>query len=98
MALGGGGLIAPPSALPGAALIGVAVLLVPGLVWAVVHRLRLGEEPLHRCLLAGLLYPGFLVLGVIATWRALFRVLARRNSWTKTERLNEDEAVPVGAA
>ncbi|OXM52917.1 glycosyltransferase family 2 protein [Amycolatopsis alba] len=93
-----GGLIAPPSALPGAALIGVAVLLVPGVVWAVVHRLRLGEEPLHRCLLAGLLYPGFLVLGVIATWRALFRVLARRNSWTKTERLSEDEGVPAGAA
>ncbi|WP_414944678.1 glycosyltransferase family 2 protein [Amycolatopsis sp. cmx-11-32] len=86
-----GGLIAPPSALPGAALIGLVVLLVPGVVWAVVHRLRLGEEPFHRCLLAGLLYPGFLVLGVIATWRALFRVLARRNTWTKTERLSEEE-------
>ncbi|WP_423202223.1 glycosyltransferase family 2 protein [Herbihabitans rhizosphaerae] len=72
------------------AAVWLGVLLLPGLIWAVVHRLRLADEPLHRCLLAGLLYPGFLLLGVVSTWRALFRVITRRNSWAKTERLSDD--------
>ncbi|WP_051116270.1 glycosyltransferase family 2 protein [Amycolatopsis nigrescens] len=91
-----GGLVAAGSALPVAGVVWLAMLLVPGLIWAVVYRYRLREEPLYRCLLAGLLYPLFLFLGVVSTWRALFRMLAGRNSWTKTERLLEDG--PAAAA
>ncbi|SDP84292.1 Glycosyltransferase, catalytic subunit of cellulose synthase and poly-beta-1,6-N-acetylglucosamine synthase [Actinopolyspora xinjiangensis] len=69
------------------------LLFLPGLVWALVHRLRLGDEPLWRCLLAGLCYPFFLLFGVISTWRALFRRLARRSSWAKTDRVPDRPAV-----
>ncbi|ASU79691.1 N-acetyl-glucosamine transferase [Actinopolyspora erythraea] len=69
------------------------LLFLPGLVWGLVHRLRLGDEPLRRCLLAGLCYPGFLLCGVFATWRAMFRRLTRRNSWAKTDRVPEQPLV-----
>jgi 1,2-diacylglycerol 3-beta-glucosyltransferase len=68
--------------------------VLPGLIWGVVHRLRHGDEPLWRCLLVGLAYPAFLILGSISTLRALYRHFAGRNSWAKTERLVEKE-VPV---
>ena len=81
-----GGLSAAGSGpLPVLAWIGV--LLMPGLIWGVWHRLRLGDEPLYRCLFAGLCYPFFLLLGVAATWRATARHVSGRNSWAKTERL-----------
>ena len=49
---------------------------------------------LSRLLLAGLAYPGFLFLGLISTWRAIGRHVARRQTWAKTERLAE-EPVPT---
>jgi 1,2-diacylglycerol 3-beta-glucosyltransferase len=73
----------------------LGVLLLPGLVWGTVHRLRLRDEPLGRCLLAGLLYPGFLLVGVVSTWRAAARMIMRRGAWAKTERL--PELVPIAA-
>jgi cellulose synthase/poly-beta-1,6-N-acetylglucosamine synthase-like glycosyltransferase len=66
-----------------------AALLLPGLAWALVHRVRLGDEGLPRLLLAGLAYPGFLLLGLVSTWRAVGRQLTGRNGWAKTERLVE---------
>jgi hypothetical protein len=87
-----GGLVAVGSAFPEAAGIWVAALITPGLVWGLVHRLRFGDEPVRRTLLAGLAYPVFLLVGVLASWRALFRHACGRNVWAKTERLTEDVA------
>jgi cellulose synthase/poly-beta-1,6-N-acetylglucosamine synthase-like glycosyltransferase len=77
-----------------------AAMFVPGLVWAVLHRVKLHDEKLSRLLLAGLLYPLFLFLGLISTWRAIGRHLARRQTWAKTERLAEEPNTPelVGVA
>jgi 1,2-diacylglycerol 3-beta-glucosyltransferase len=68
----------------------LAVLVLPGLMWAVLHRVQLRDERLSHCLRAGLAYPCFLLLGVVSTWRAIGRHLAGRSSWAKTERLPED--------
>ncbi|MGH3547690.1 MAG: glycosyltransferase family 2 protein [Pseudonocardiaceae bacterium] len=83
------GLVAAPQDAVWAVSLWIALLALPGLLWATVHRLRYGDEPLSRCLVAGLAYPGFLLLGVLATWLAMMRYLARRNSWAKTERVTE---------
>ncbi|WP_020666495.1 glycosyltransferase family 2 protein [Amycolatopsis nigrescens] len=85
-----GGLVATGDTVGTSAALLAGLLFLPGLVWSLVHRIRLGDEGLFRCLLAGLLYPWFLALGIVATWRALFRLLGGRNSWAKTERLAED--------
>ncbi|HEX7305660.1 glycosyltransferase family 2 protein [Lentzea sp.] len=69
----------------------LAALVLPGLIWGVVHRLKHGDEPLWRCLAVGLVYPAFLVLGSISTLRALYRHFAGRTTWAKTERLAEKE-------
>ncbi|MBN9743507.1 N-acetyl-glucosamine transferase [Amycolatopsis sp. A1MSW2902] len=84
-----GGLVAAASAAPLAAGLWLAALVAPGLMWALVFWIRRRDEPLRRAALAGLAYPGFLLLGVAATWRAVFRIATRRNKWTKTERLAE---------
>jgi cellulose synthase/poly-beta-1,6-N-acetylglucosamine synthase-like glycosyltransferase len=79
-----------------AAGIWVAAMFAPGLTWAVLHRIKLRDETLPWLLLAGLAYPGFLLLGLISTWRAIGRHLARRQTWAKTERLAEEPtAVPA---
>lgn len=69
-----------------------AALFVPGLVWAVLHRIKLRDETLPRLMLAALAYPYFLILGLVSTWRAIGRHLARRQTWAKTERLVETPA------
>ena len=71
----------------------LAALLAPGLGWAVLHRLRLRDERLSRCLVAGLAYPGFLAMGLISTWRAIGRQVSGRGGWAKTERLVEEPAL-----
>jgi glycosyltransferase involved in cell wall biosynthesis len=91
----GGAPVATASPAVGLAL-WVGALLLPGLAWAVLHRLRLGDESLSRCLAAGLFYPVFLLLGLISTWRALGRQVLGRNGWAKTERL-ADEPAPAFA-
>lgn len=75
-----------------------AVLLAPGLIWAVSHRLRLRDERLWRCLLAGVAYPLFLLLGVVSTWRAIGRQVAGRSAWIKTERIVDELGVRDGFA
>jgi cellulose synthase/poly-beta-1,6-N-acetylglucosamine synthase-like glycosyltransferase len=70
-----------------AAAIWTAALFVPGLLWAVTHRITLRDERLSRLLVAGLVYPWFLALGLVSTWRAIGRHVARRNGWAKTEHL-----------
>jgi cellulose synthase/poly-beta-1,6-N-acetylglucosamine synthase-like glycosyltransferase len=67
----------------------LAAMVVPFLTWGVLHRLQLRDEKLSRCLLAGLCYPAFLLLGLLSTYRAIGRQIARRNAWAKTERLAE---------
>jgi cellulose synthase/poly-beta-1,6-N-acetylglucosamine synthase-like glycosyltransferase len=69
-------------------------MTVPGLVWAAVHRLQLGDEKFSRLLSAALAYPFFLLLGLVSTWRAIGRQVSRRQAWAKTERLAEE---PVAA-
>jgi 1,2-diacylglycerol 3-beta-glucosyltransferase len=67
-------------------------MTVPGAVWAVVHRLQLRDEKLLTLLKAALVYPFFLMLGLLATWRAIGRQVSRRQAWAKTERLAEEPA------
>ncbi|WP_327005261.1 glycosyltransferase [Dactylosporangium sp. NBC_01737] len=65
-------------------------MTVPGLVWALVHRMQLGDEKLWRLLFAAVAYPFFLLLGLVSTWRAIGRQISRRQAWAKTERLAEE--------
>ncbi|MDT5031133.1 MAG: hypothetical protein QOC94_1304 [Actinoplanes sp.] len=67
-----------------------AVTLFPGLIWAVVHRVRLGDETPGRLLVAALAYPAFLLLGQVATYRAIVRQARGQQTWAKTERLMEE--------
>jgi cellulose synthase/poly-beta-1,6-N-acetylglucosamine synthase-like glycosyltransferase len=85
------GFVASGPSGPASIGIWLAALTFPGVVWALVHKVKNGDEPLIRTLLVGLAYPGFLVIGIAATWRALGRHLTGRNSWAKTERLVEKE-------
>lgn len=82
------------SALASSAGVWLAVTLFPGLVWTLVHRHRLGDEGLPRLLVAAAAYPAFLILGLVATYRALVRQATGRQAWAKTERLAED-ALPA---
>lgn len=76
-----------------------AVTFFPGLIWAVVHRFRLGDERLGRLLLAAVAYPAFLLLGLVATYRAIVRQARGQQTWAKTERLAEEPvAVPLEVA
>ncbi|QSB15201.1 glycosyltransferase family 2 protein [Natronosporangium hydrolyticum] len=70
----------------------LSVMVLPGLLWAVLHRFRLRDEALSRCLLGGLVYPALLLLGLVSTWRAVARQVSGRRGWAKTERI--PEAVP----
>jgi 1,2-diacylglycerol 3-beta-glucosyltransferase len=78
--------------LGAAAAVWTGALFVPGLLWAVLHRIKLRDEKLPRLLLAALVYPYFLILGLVSTWRAIGRHVARRQTWAKTERLAETPA------
>jgi hypothetical protein len=90
-----GGLVATGGAVPLAIAVWVAVIFFPGVMWGLWHRWTIGDEPYRRCLVAGLCYPFFLLVGVFATWRGLARHLAGRDSWAKTERL-DDTPHPAG--
>jgi hypothetical protein len=69
-------------------------ITAPGLVWALVHRIQLGDEKLWRLLVAAAAYPFFLLLGLVSTWRAIGRQISRRQAWAKTERLVEEPVLP----
>jgi hypothetical protein len=71
--------------------------LAPGIVWAFAHRVQLRDERLSRLLLAAVVFPAFLFLGLLATVRALGRQLTGRNGWAKTERLVEEPVRPIPA-
>lgn len=73
-------------------------MVFPGFVWALVHRWRHGDETLGRLYIAALAYPAFLILGLVATYRAVFRHLTGRQTWAKTERLAEEPALEGRAA
>lgn len=65
----------------------LVVGFIPGIMWAFVHRLSIRDEPLWRCIMAGILYPFFLLLGIVAAWRAVYRHLTGHGKWDKTERV-----------
>jgi hypothetical protein len=77
-----------------AAVVWTTFMFMPGLLWAVLHRIKLRDERLSRLLLAGLAYPWFLALGLVSTWRAIGRHVTRRNTWAKTDRIAETPAEP----
>jgi cellulose synthase/poly-beta-1,6-N-acetylglucosamine synthase-like glycosyltransferase len=92
-----GGLVAAGHTLPQATAVWTAMVFLPGLIWGLWHRFQLRDEPLWRCLVAGLCYPFFLLIGTLATWRGLGRHLLGRDEWAKTARLDEAEgAQPAG--
>jgi 1,2-diacylglycerol 3-beta-glucosyltransferase len=66
------------------------VTFFPGFVWALVHRHRHRDETLLRLLTAAVAYPAFLLLGLLATYRALVRQARGQQTWAKTERLMEE--------
>jgi 1,2-diacylglycerol 3-beta-glucosyltransferase len=68
----------------------LAGLTLPGVLWALLHRIQLRDEKLRRLLVAALAYPAFLVLGLVSTWRAIGRQVGKRQTWAKTERLTEE--------
>ncbi len=84
-----GGLVAIGNGAEVAIALWVAVFLLPGTMWGLWYWRMIGEEPLWRCLLAGLGYPGFLVLGIVSTWRAVWRHASGRRGWAKTERVDD---------
>lgn len=69
----------------------VTVMTLPGFLWALLHRFRLGDERSTRLMLAALAYPAFLMLGMLATYRAVGRQIIGRQTWAKTERVIEDD-------
>ncbi|MBU2663902.1 glycosyltransferase [Actinoplanes bogorensis] len=69
----------------------LGVTWFPGFVWALVHRYRLRDETVRRLFIAALAYPAFLLLGLVATYRAIARQATGRQAWAKTERLAEEE-------
>jgi 1,2-diacylglycerol 3-beta-glucosyltransferase len=73
----------------------VAPLVTPFLLWGLLHRLYLRDERLSRCLLAGVAYPAFLLLGLVSTYRALGRHFTGRQTWAKTERLADEPVMPA---
>lgn len=82
-------LVAAGQSLWRALALWLAMAVIPGLLWGTIHRLSVGDEPYWRGLLAGLIYPGFLLLGVAATWYALYRYLTGQDQWDKTDRVVE---------
>jgi 1,2-diacylglycerol 3-beta-glucosyltransferase len=68
----------------------LGVTLFPGFIWALVHRHQLRDETLARLFTAALAYPAFLLLGLVATYRAIVRQARGRQTWAKTERLTEE--------
>ena len=79
-----------PAELAEIAALWLAGMTVPGVLWALLHRLQLRDEKLPRLLVAALAYPVFLVLGLLSTWRAIGRQVSNRQTWAKTERLAEE--------
>jgi 1,2-diacylglycerol 3-beta-glucosyltransferase len=75
-----------------------AITVFPGVVWALVHRHRIGDETLPRLLVAALAYPAFLLLGLVATYRAIVRQARGQQAWAKTERLIEPLQHPLEVA
>ena len=71
----------------------LGVTTFPGLMWALVHKRKHGDERTARMLVAALAYPAFLILGLAATYRALGRQASGRQGWAKTERLAEEPLV-----
>jgi len=84
-----GGLVAAGAHVADAIILWLTMIFLPGLLWGTWHWWQLGDESLPRCLAAGLCYPLFLTLGIIATWRGLARHLTGRHSWAKTRRTAE---------
>jgi hypothetical protein len=75
----------------------LALSFAPSFFWGVVYYRRAQ----HRSLMSALLMSHALVLwsyvSYLAAYRALGRILVRRNAWTKTSREREDVVPPTPA-
>lgn len=89
LGVGFGGLVGTGAPSPRTLACWLAVLFGPGLLWAVTYLLRYADAAPGRALLAGLAYPGFVGLGLVASWRALGRHLAGRTGRVRTGPLSE---------
>ncbi len=59
------------------------------IIWSLVYRRISGEISVGRGLLLAHMLPFYNLIWHLATWRAVVRILLRRQSWTKTDRAIE---------
>ena len=70
----------------------------PNLFIGFIYARRTRAVTLRRALVLGHLMIAWNYIGYAAAWRALFRIVLRRNNWTKTSRSQEEhDASPVTA-
>ncbi|NLA54953.1 MAG: glycosyltransferase family 2 protein [Corynebacterium humireducens] len=62
----------------------------PSMVLGVIYQRSEPSMSLPRALVVAHFYVAYALLWILAGWRAVFRVVLRRNSWAKTERLKEN--------
>lgn len=63
------------------------------IIWALAYRRISGEMSLGRALLLAHVLPFYNLIWHLATWRAVARILLRRQTWAKTERAIETPAI-----
>ena len=59
------------------------------IIWSLVYRRISGEMSVGRALLLAHVLPFYNLIWHLATWRAVARILLRRQTWTKTDRAIE---------
>lgn len=85
---------------PGVAVFLVAVYLMmfgPALYYGWAYSRHVDEVSLPRALGYAHLMPLYTYMWYVAAWRALFRLVLRRQSWAKTDRLAEEPATSAAA-
>jgi cellulose synthase/poly-beta-1,6-N-acetylglucosamine synthase-like glycosyltransferase len=71
------------------------------IIWSLVYRRISGEMSVGRALLLAHVLPFYNLIWHLATWKAVARILLRRQTWTKTERAIEipkPDLTPLRAA
>jgi len=74
-------------------LIWLLLIYGPSLTWSLIHYSMINkEEPLWKCLGAGLLLPLYNLLVIPSIWMAFYRQIKGKNGWIKTERIEESSS------
>ncbi|MCL6452821.1 MAG: glycosyltransferase [Alicyclobacillus sp.] len=68
---------------------GLTLYFAPGGLWLARHQREFRELPVHRFLLWGMLTSVYSLCCLPSVWVALWRHLARRHAWAKTDRAEE---------